>query len=139
MGTGSSKSQTQKGATRTHRQTPQQVQRGLRTTRNSDRRLRKSSEHERVRRDGRRIQLPLLTLWRASSELPHARVAVVVPLHGQSAVARNRLKRQLRHILESEILPAQTLVFDAIVSARPGAYAADFKSLQRALAKVFSE
>ena len=66
------------------------------------------------------------------------RVAILVALHGHSAVARNKLKRRLRHIMRSEILPAATEPFDAVISARSSAYSASFDDLRAAVANAFS-
>jgi RNase P protein component len=41
-----------------------------------------------------------------SSALPHARVGFVVPKYGHSSVDRNRLKRRLRELVRTRLLPA---------------------------------
>lgn len=40
------------------------------------------------------------------SPLPHARVGFVVPKYGHSSVDRNRLKRRLRELVRTRLLPA---------------------------------
>jgi len=65
-------------------------------------------------------------------------VALVVPKHGRSAVERNRLKRRLREIARTEILPrldqgGQPL--DVLIRARAPAYRAEFDGLRQELAR----
>jgi ribonuclease P protein component len=57
----------------------------------------------------------------------------VVPRHKQSAVRRNRLKRQLREILRVEVLPrleASQIRRDVMIRARSEAYQAIFGGLR---------
>lgn len=136
MGKGSSKSPTQEGAAHIDGKAPDQVQRSLkRTSQKVTYRLQRAREHERVRQVGRRAHLPLLTIWKAAGTTAHVRVGIVVPLHGKSAVARNRLKRRLHYILRSEILP-RSEAYDAVVRARPSAYSASFESLRRCMTEA---
>jgi len=58
----------------------------------------------------------------------HVRVAIVVPKHGHNSVKRNKLKRQLREITRTHVLPARSS-FDVLVRARREAYAATFDAL----------
>jgi len=53
---------------------------------------------------------------------------VIVPRHGCTAVARNRLRRQLREIARRRILPSLSAL-DLVVRSRPSAYAAEFDLL----------
>ena len=139
MGTGSFKSEKEEGATRSHREAPNQVQRRLVAPRRGDQRLRRAGDHELVRREGQRIQMPLLTVWRAPGKMAQPRVAVVVALHGHSAVARNKLKRRLRQILRTEILPRASQSYDAVVSVRASAYSASFDALRDSLKQAFAQ
>ena len=137
MGKGSSKSPPQEGASRADGEAPDQIQRRLRGTRRKvSYRLKHVREHERVRHHGRRTQFPLLTVWKAAGATSHPRVAVIVPLHGNSAVARNRLKRRLHHILREDILSIAG-VLDIVVRARPPAYSAGFQELRNGLIEAF--
>ena len=67
------------------------------------------------------------------------RVGLIVPLHKNSAVARNRLKRRLRELARTRLLPSD-LPADVVVRVRPEAYAATFEALTtdiiRALAQL---
>src|SRR5512135_49223 len=53
---------------------------------------------------GRRVRLRHLEMaWRPNSQ-GHARTGIVVPRFGNTAVARNRLRRRVREILRRELL-----------------------------------
>lgn len=139
MGKGSPESQAEEGATGADSRTPQQVQRSLdRTTFGLKSRLTRSREFEHVRRSGRRIQTSVLTVWIARGSTLQPRVAIVVGLHRHSAVARNRLKRRLRHIMRTEILPRTTEPYDAVVAVKPSAYLATFDMLRSIMVQAFT-
>ena len=62
------------------------------------------------------------------------RVGIVVPRHKHSAVDRNRLKRRLRELARTRLLPAlDGLAGDLVIRVRPEAYGASFESLTRQL------
>lgn len=66
-----------------------------------------------------------------------SRVALVVPKHGRSIVDRNRLKRRLREIARTEVLPrldGAGIAVDLLVRSRATAYAARFADLREELA-----
>ncbi len=63
-----------------------------------------------------------------ASPLGHPRVGVVVPRYSGSAVDRNRLKRRLRELVRTHLLPSAPSV-DVVIRARPDAYAASFDAL----------
>lgn len=54
-----------------------------------------------------------------------------MPRHKRTAVARNRIKRQLREIVRTVLLPALALSppLDVVVRAAPEAYDADMATL----------
>ena len=52
-----------------------------------------------------------------------------MPKYGQSAVDRNRLKRRLREVLRTEVLPSVSGL-DFIVRATPRAYDLTFASIR---------
>ncbi len=56
------------------------------------------------------------------------RVGLIVPKHRQTAVARNRLKRRLRELARTQLLPTD-LPIDVVVRARPEAYRVAFDAL----------
>ena len=64
------------------------------------------------------------------SHLGHPRVGFVVPKHGKSSVERNLLKRRLRELARTVILPRMAPV-DIVIHARPSAYRLRFDELAR--------
>lgn len=76
--------------------------------------------------------------WRPNT-LGHARLAVIVPRFQHSAVARNRVRRQMREIARRGPLTELPPV-DLIVRARRSAYGVPFATLRAdlvaALARV---
>jgi ribonuclease P protein component len=63
------------------------------------------------------------------------RVAIVVPKLGRNAVRRNRLKRQLRELARTELLP-RPASRDVLVRARREAYDATFPELRADVSRV---
>lgn len=70
--------------------------------------------------------------WRPNSQ-GHARTGIVVPRFGETAVARNRLRRRVREIVRRELLASLPAV-DLVVRARRAAYTAHFAELRAELA-----
>lgn len=64
-----------------------------------------------------------------------ARVGVVVPRYGHSAVDRNRLKRRLRELIRVELLPLLSAV-DLVLRTVPRAYDRDFETLRSEIRKL---
>ena len=58
----------------------------------------------------------------------HPRLGLIVPKHGSTAVARNRLRRRLREIARRQIFPGLPSV-DLVLRSRPDAYRAEFGAL----------
>lgn len=74
--------------------------------------------------------------WRPNTQ-GHARTGIVVPRFGETAVARNRLRRRVREILRREFGGALPAV-DFVVRAKPAAYTAGFAVLRAELADAAS-
>ena len=75
----------------------------------------------------------------ASSPVLHPRLGVVVPKHRHEIVQRNRLKRRLREIGRTLLLPrlrAANLPLDLLIRARREAYDATFSELRAELTAV---
>lgn len=70
--------------------------------------------------------------------LPHARVGLVVPKHGRSAVERNLLKRRLRELSRTLLLPDMAPV-DFVIHTRPSAYRLDFAQLAAQVETIRAE
>lgn len=81
-----------------------------------------------VRRQGKRIRTEHLEVRALASLLPFARVGFVVPKHKRSGVARNLLKRRLREIVRTRLLPTLP-PGDVVIRANPAAYDAPFERL----------
>lgn len=63
------------------------------------------------------------------------RLGFIVPLHGKTAVERNRLKRWLREIGRIEMLPI-ILPAEIVIRALPSAYQAKFTELSAEVRKI---
>jgi ribonuclease P protein component len=55
-------------------------------------------------------------------------VGLIVPRYRHSAVARNRLKRRLRELARTRLLPTG-MSYDIVIRTRPETYDADFQQL----------
>jgi RNase P protein component len=97
------------------------------------------------------------------STRPHARVGFVVPKYGHSSIDRNRLKRRLRELVRTQLLPSFRLAVqtdgtavadgraavqrdtnhagippvDVVVRALPAAYDAPFSALAAEIGRVY--
>jgi ribonuclease P protein component len=69
--------------------------------------------------------------WRPNAQ-GHVRLGIVVPRFGETAVARNRLRRRVREILRRELVETLPPV-DVVVRANRSAYAARFAELRAEL------
>lgn len=58
-----------------------------------------------------------------------------MPRYSESAVDRNRLKRRLRELVRTRLLPTAPLV-DVVIRARPEAYGTAFDALEADVARV---
>lgn len=69
----------------------------------------------------------------ASSPVAYPRLGLVVPRHRQKVVRRNLVKRRLRELGRTELLPrlaAAGRPLDVMLRARPEAYGASFEALR---------
>ena len=94
-------------------------------------RLRKSSEFQRVRQQGRSTTSRLLILAWASNDVAQLRVGFVVSKRiSKRAVDRNYLKRLFGEALRP-FLPELSPGWDIVISARQGSLAADLHTLKQ--------
>src|SRR4051812_29992615 len=98
-------------------------------------RLTRKSDLEAVFREGKRIRSRYLDIRSLASPLGHPRVGVVVPRFGHTAVDRNKLKRRLREIVRTQLLPSLPAV-DLVIRSRPAAYTASAAVLATELANA---
>ncbi len=81
-----------------------------------------------MKKAGRRLRTEHLDVRTTDSLLSHARVAVIVAKHGHTIVERNRLRRRLREIARTRVIPAVGGI-DMVVRSLPSAYDATFDQL----------
>jgi large subunit ribosomal protein L34 len=98
------------------------------TVRLRNRRITRDLDLERAKRAGRRLRTDHLEVRANDSLLSHARAAVVVGKHGHSVVERNLLRRRLREIVRTTLLPVVGAM-DIVVRSFPSAYDASFQEL----------
>lgn len=76
------------------------------------------------------------TVRACASPLAFPRAGIIVPRHGRTAVARNRLKRRLREVIRLDLLPLDAS-WDVILRAAPKAYELSFTTLRAELGDTF--
>ena len=87
------------------------------------------------KRAGRRLRTEHLDVRAIDSLLSHARVAVIVAKHGHSIVERNRLRRRLRELARTRIIPV-THGVDVVIRSLASAYDVSFEQLGREIETV---
>ena len=112
-------------------------------------RITSSDEIRALFRRGKRRKTRNLDVFISTSPVSHPRIGLVVPkpraktsggkrVHA-AGVKRNRLKRRLREIARTALLPAlasRACAADVLVRARPEAYAAAFSDLRDELMEL---
>lgn len=87
-------------------------------------------------RRGERERTPSLDVFSAASPSSFPRFGLVVPKYGRRIVERNRLKRRLRELGRSELLPRlrrSSSATDVLVRTRPEAYEVGYDRLREEL------
>ncbi len=100
------------------------------------RRITRGSEIRALFKRGMRSRTPHLDVLVSDSPSSFSRAGMVVPKYGNTAVARNRVKRRMREILRTEVLPRLDdagAAVDVLLRARREAYGASFRDLAREL------
>lgn len=96
-------------------------------------RIRRGSEIRAILGTGRRRRSENFDLFTQPSAARHARFGTIVPKHRRGIVERNRLKRRIREVGRTTILPALAGTdggFDLLVRARPGAYELTYQQIR---------
>jgi len=94
-------------------------------------RLRKSSEFQRVRQQGRRITSPLLTIAWMPNDVAQLRIGFVVSKRiSKHAVVRNYLKRLLGEAIRPS-LATLSPGWDIVISARQDTLTTDLRTLEQ--------
>ena len=91
-----------------------------------------------MKRAGRRLRAEHIEVRATDSLLSHARVAVIVGKHGHTIVERNRLRRRLREIVRTNLIPEITRM-DIVVRSFPSAYEASFAQLKAEVQRLASD
>jgi ribonuclease P protein component len=105
-------------------------------------RITASSEIRALFRRGKRKKTRHLDVFVSSSPVSYARIAIVVPRHRQKVVRRNLVKRRLRELARTLVLPrlnAADQRVDVLLRARPEAYGASFDDLRDELQRMTEE
>lgn len=87
-------------------------------------------------RNGRRLRGSKVDVFSTPSPVGRARVGIIVPRHGHTAVARNRVRRRLREIARTHWMPTlneRDTQVDLIFRAKPAAYGTSYRRLRDAL------
>ena len=95
-------------------------------------RIYRSDDIRELMRRGKRKRTSSLDVFFAASPASHCRFGVVVPKHRHRIVDRNRVKRRIRELARTRLLPelrGTGLELDVLVRARREAYEADFDAL----------
>ena len=95
---------------------------------------------QRIAQEGKRIRTGLLEVRVVASPLvlpagTRTRIGLIVPRYQQTAVARNRVKRRLRELSRTRLLPSDIAV-DLVIRIRPQAYRASFLALAEDIDRV---
>lgn len=105
-------------------------------------RIRKAEEIRAIFRRGKRRRTEHLDVFLAASPVSRPRLGLVVPKHRHEIVERNRLRRRLRDIGRTRVLP---LLWEAgrdvdfMVRARREAYDASYETLLSELTRATEE
>lgn len=101
-------------------------------------RIRRGPEIRELFRRGKRGRTSYLDVFISASPVSFPRLGVVVPRHRHSIVERNRLRRRIREIGRTELLPMLReagVTLDLLVRARKEAYDAEFEGLRGELVR----
>ena len=109
-------------------------------------RITRGAELQRIAREGKRIRTPHIEVRISASPLlssvesdrPSIRVGLIVPRLGNTAVARNRLKRRLREVVRRSVLPAH-FGANIVLRVRSSAYGASFQQITADIDQVLDE
>lgn len=88
-----------------------------------------------MKKAGRRIRTEHLEVRSSDSLLSHARVAVIVGKHGHTIVERNRLRRRLREMVRTRLIPVMGGA-DVVVRTLPSAYELSYVELLAEFEKI---
>ena len=103
-------------------------------------RLRRSADIANVRAAGRSLRRTSFAARILRTDARGVRIAVTAPRTLGSSVARNRMRRRVREAFRRALAATRPLpAMDIIVTARPEAATADFRTLEAEAASVLRE
>ena len=105
-------------------------------------RIRRSDEIRTLFRRGKRRRTAHLDVFLAVSPVSRPRIGIVVAKHGHEVTDRNLLKRRLRELGRTRVLPTLWQAgcsLDVLMRTRPEAYAASFAELAGEIDGVVEE
>jgi len=105
-------------------------------------RIRRGSEIRALLQQGTRERTGHFDVFRAAAPCSHSRFGVIVPKHRHKIVDRNLLKRRIREVGRTRLLPtlqANNARTDLLVRARPGAYALNFEEIRSELEALVAD
>lgn len=91
-----------------------------------------------MKKAGRRLRTEHLDVRATDSLLSHARVTVIVAKHGHTIIERNRLRRRLRELARTKVIPNLSRI-DIVVRTLMSAYEASFDVLMKEVEKIAQE
>lgn len=99
-------------------------------------RLRQAKDFERLRRGGRQVRHPMLSLSFAPNNLSHNRYGYITTRRLGKAVVRNRVRRRLREVVHL-LHPRLRTGFDVVLIARASVIEQPFTVIQRTVSDLF--
>lgn len=88
-----------------------------------------------MKKAGRRLRTEHLEVRTVASLLSHVRLAVVVGKHRHTIVQRNRLRRQLRELARTRLIPFHARM-DIVIRSLPAAYGTTFSELEKEIDEI---
>jgi ribosomal protein L34/ribonuclease P protein component len=101
-------------------------------------RLTREADLELVKRTGKRLRTEHLEVRARCSPFCPVRVAVVVSKRGHTIVQRNRLKRRLRELARTRIIPGRAKL-DLVIRSLSTAYDATFQQLKEEIDSIATQ
>jgi ribonuclease P protein component len=95
----------------------------------------RATDIEAIKRTGKRIKTGHLDVRIAASPLAFARVGIIVPKYKHTVVERNKLRRRLRELVRTQLLPVLE-PNDVIIRPWPSAYQVPFETLASEIERV---
>ena len=106
-------------------------------------RITRGAELQRIAHEGKRIRTALFEVRVIASPLvrpsgERTRIGLIVPRFQRSAVARNKVKRRLRELSRTRLLPVDVAA-DVVIRIRPEAYRATFSALAADIDRILAQ